>query len=427
MYRCSHSKDPLLVGDPVDISRGAAVDETIDFRLIGPLEFRWSRYYDSSQNHRQFAVGWGHTHSYDLLLQMNLDGFSYQIPVGRMIGFPPLQKDGERTFGDGYQLQRVSLFRYRIHHHAEPSVEFEFQDFSQPARPRCLFRGTNQIVFEYGDGGKWNRIRDSKNRTIRVLETEDRRIVGLVLEGSRDIPLLSYEYDERGNLIRTTDSSGHGFQCAYDNQNRMVRRTGRKGFSFRFSYDAQGRCIKSAGDDRMHEVSLQYDDSGRVTKVTQADGGLWTYIFDECGRLSKLVDPLGGIRAFVRDQTGRLESELDQNGNPTKVAYNAAGAPVAKITPTGFRVPLPENPNSPDPRVERVAANPAEYEFGRQLAADSVTLPGRGELAALPLASEAASLVVARRPAQSGSGAGISFQPPSLGRLWWPKPNSGRQ
>ena len=306
MSRCSHSKNPLLVGDPVDVSKAAAIDETIDLRLIGPLEFRWTRYYDSSQCHRQFGIGWGHTHSYDLLLRMDLDGFSYQIPVGRVIGFPPMRKDGERAFGGGYHLQRMSPFRYRIHHHAEASVEFEFQDFNQPARPTRVFRGVNQIVFEYDHAGTWTRIIDSKNRTIRVLETRGGRIEGLVLEAHRDITMLSYQYDEHGNLIRTTDSSGNGFHCCYDDRNRMIRRTGRKGFSFYFSYDSQGRCIKSVGDDRMHEVSLHYDDSGRVTKVSQANGGVLTYIFDESGRLDKLVDPLGGIQVYMRDPSGRL-------------------------------------------------------------------------------------------------------------------------
>ena len=424
--RCSQLSNPCLVGDPVDTSKGSAVDETIDFRLIGPLEFRWTRYYDSSMSHQQFGVGWGHSHAYELQLRMDFDGFSYQLPLGRVIGFPSIEKDGAKAAAFGYLLERVSLLSYRVHHYAEPSVEFEFVQFGQAARPKRVFRADKQILFEYDRYGRWTRIVDSKKRSIRVHETPDRRIEGLFLEGHRDLRLISYEYDRSGNLIHTTDSSGHGFECAYDARNRMVRRTGRKGFSFRFSYDLNGRCIQSVGDGRMHEVSLRYEDSGRVTKVTQDDGGLRTYFFDASGRLQRLVDALGGTQTFVYEPSGRLESEIDANGNVTTLVYNAAGAAVAKITPLGRRIPLPEDRNSPDPRVERIAGNAAEYEFGRQLRVDDIVLPDVREVAALPIATEAARFIVARPSTGSALQPGDSFEPPPLGRRWWPKPDAGR-
>ena len=55
--------------------------------------------------------------------------------------------------------------------------------------------------------------------------------------------------------------------------------------------------------------------------------------------------------------------------------YDTPGAAIAKITPFGHRVTLPEDPNAPDPRVHRVAANPAEYEYGRLLRIDRIRLP----------------------------------------------------
>jgi RHS repeat-associated protein len=418
-----------LVGDPVDTSKGAAVDETLDFRLIGPLDFKWVRYYDSSLSRRRLALGWGHTHDLDRTLRFDANGLRYVARVGSAVGFPPVLKNGDEVTSDGYRLRRLSLLGYEIHHHGEASIEFEFRNVSAPARPKRLFRGRDEIRFDYGPDGRWERIVDSMGRVVRVAEETDGRILSLTLEARRDKPsivLVSYRYDERGNLIGTTDSSGHGFNCAYDAENRLIRRTGRKGFSFHFLYDAKGRCIKSAGDDRMHEVSLDYDPSGRITKVTRADGGVWTYVFDDGGRLARVIDPLGGVQAFISDETGRLIQEQDPNGNVTRVIYDTAGSAVAKITPFGHRVALPENPNARDPRVHRVAANPAEYEYGRLLKIDQITLPYAGEVAAMPIPIEARSLVVTRPVDRPLSRDEESFQPLPLGPNWWPRPKHGR-
>src|SRR5262249_48794478 len=152
----------------------------------------------------------------------------------------------------------------------EPAAEFEFRTFQHPARLKRIFQTHHDIRFGYTEDGRWESITDSTGRFIRVAEEVDGRITGLMLHQGKELPpvmLLSYQYDERGNLVATRASSGHGFKCVYDANNRMIRRVGRKGFTFHFAYDATGRCVKSTGDDRMHDVDLDYDVSGRVTKV----------------------------------------------------------------------------------------------------------------------------------------------------------------
>ncbi|HMJ66218.1 MAG TPA: DUF6531 domain-containing protein, partial [Candidatus Binatia bacterium] len=85
--QCPGKSDPRLVGDPVDTLTGAVFDKKLEFRLTGPLELWWWRHYDSSQNHRRFALGWGQTHDFDRALRFDADGISYHAPVGRMFGF----------------------------------------------------------------------------------------------------------------------------------------------------------------------------------------------------------------------------------------------------------------------------------------------------------------------------------------------------
>ncbi|MFO1434507.1 MAG: RHS repeat-associated core domain-containing protein [Candidatus Competibacteraceae bacterium] len=416
------------VGDPVDVISGANFDRTLDFRLTGPLELWWLRHYDSSQSHCHFALGWGQTHDFDRILRLDTDGVSYVAPLGRVVSFPPLASDGVQCANQGFVLHRLSIRRYQVFHHGEPGMEFQFHHPSEPARLTRLFQGDHQIQFCYDAAGRLEHIIDSAGRRISVVEEVTGRIARLTLEDEQGRPkllLISYQYDERGNLVSTRNDAGHGYIFRYDPANRLVQRTGRAGFNFYFTYDQQGRCIKAVGDHRLHGVALDYAIAGQVTKVTRADLGVWTYLFDEAG-LTQIIDPLGSVQRFVRDQTGRVTIGLDPNGNATRILYDAAGAPIAKISPLGHRIALPEDPNAPDPLAHPVAANAVEYEYGRLVDSRKITLPDRAQAQALPLSVQARRLVWTR-PEQKPPGAtDTQFEVRPLGVLWWPEPPTGR-
>ena len=428
-HSCSSAPDHRLVGDPVDTLTGAVFDRMLDFRLTGPLELWWYRHYDSSQNRRQFAVGWGQTHDFDRTLSFERDKLRYEAPVGRVFEFPQLEKDGAEIARQGFRLYRSSPRRYLMFPHGEPAMEFEFHDLQQPARLKRLFQGEYQILFQHNSAHRLERIIDSAGRNISVVEASDGRVVSLTMKGANGAPdmlLIAYEYDQRRNLITTRNASGHGYTFTYDAENRMLERRGRTGFKFRFTYDEQGRCVRSTGDEHLYDLKLTYQVPRRITKVQRADGGLWTYTFDATGGLTTIRDPLGGLQKFLRAEDGRVVGEVDPNGDTTRVIYDSTGAPVAKQPPQGPPVALPEDPNAPDLRVHRVAANAAEYEYGRLLDVDALTLPDAGFAQRLPLPYEAKRLVSARsenaRPKVNGS----SFPVRPLGVKWWPQPQQGR-
>jgi RHS repeat-associated core domain len=426
---CSSAPDHRFVGDPVDTLTGAVFDRKLEFRLTGPLELWWYRHYDSSHNQRRLALGWGHTHDFDRLLRFEGEGMIYEAPVGRLFAFPRLERDGDEIARHGFRLVRLSHKRYQLVPHGEPAMEFEFHDLHQPARLRRLFQRGHQIVFQCNTAHQLERIFDSAGRTISVIEAADGRLISLTLEGSQNQPamlLVAYHYDERGNLIATKDGSGHGYAFTYDDANRMLMRRGRKGFKFRFEYDALGRCIKATGDDELYGVTLTYKVPRRVTKVRRADNGEWTYSFDAAGILAMIRDPLGGVQKFLRDETALVVMELDPNANATRIIYDATGAAIAKISPLGHWIALPEDPNAPDPLRHRVAANPAEYEYGRMLDVRKITLPSREQAESLPLSSEAHSLVSVRPHQEKGRGTATAFDVRPLGVLWWPEPKHGR-
>jgi RHS repeat-associated protein len=426
---CPSAGSPQWVGDPVDTLTGAVLDQKLEFRLIGPLELWWQRHYDSSQSHRRFALGWGHTHGFDRTLRIEADGIVYEAPLGQTFSFPLLAQDGQQSSRHGFMLRRLSERNYELRPHAEPAMEFEFRQLHQPALLKRVFREPHQIQFRFGPAGRLEQIIDSAGRTIRVDTQADGRLNSLTLAETPDHPeqlLVAYTYDEQGCLVGTRNESGHGYSFTYDPARRMTCRTGRKGFRFRYIYDDQGRCTVSMGDDRLYGVALKYEVPGRLTKVTRPDRGLWSYVFDAAGRLSRIADPLGGTQQFVRDATGRMALELDQNLNATRVLHNAAGAVVAKVSPLGHRMAVPHDPNADDPLAQRVAAFPVEYEYGRLINKDRITLPTREQLARLGLADRVGSLVLVA----SGDALAVAQRPSPqvrpLGVLWWPGPKRGR-
>jgi RHS repeat-associated protein len=428
-HSCSTPPNHRHVGDPVDTLTGAVFDRKLEFRLTGPLELWWYRHYDSSCNQKRMAYGWGHTHDFDRALHFTETTIVYKAPVGREFEFPRLKHDGDEVALNGFFMRRISGKFYQLSQHGEPSMEFEWRQPQKPARLRRLFRGEDQIVFQYNEAYCLERIIDSMGRSIRVIEEPSGWVTSVSLEATSDKPgmlLVAYEYDRRGNLISTKNEHGHGYAFTYDEANRMLMRRGRKGFRFRFAYDDLGRCINANADDNLYGVSLTYKIPGRLTTVKRADGGEWAYHFDPKGSLTRIVDPLGGEQKFVYDEVGKLAMELDCNNNATRIVYNAAGTAIAKISPLGHQIDLPEDPNAPNPLVHRVAGNPAEYEYGRLLDTESITLPGKEQVRGLSLPWEAESLVFIRSDQGQSSGDEKKIKVGPLGVLWWPKPKAGR-
>jgi RHS repeat-associated protein len=422
---CDPQFDAQWVGDPVDTLTGAVYDRKLEFRLVGPIEFSWFRHYDSSQSHRSFALGNGHTHEFERSLSYDAGEIVFHAPVGRQLRFPLPARPGEEVLLHGFVLRRITFLTFHLLQHATPTMEFEFADANHPAPLRRLFRGRDQILFAYDTRQRLQRIIDSAERTIDVSQDALGRIVSLTWQdGSSATPLAAYRYDDAGNLAAITYQSGHGYQFEYDADHRMVMRSGRKGFKFRFVYDALGRCVESVGDNRLYAVRLEYRVPRRLTRITRADGGVWDYAFDPSGALVQIRDPLGGLRRFFRDAARRVVQEVDANLNVTRVLYDASGAPVARIDPLGWRSEIPEDPNAPAPRDRRIAGDPFEYQYGGLADATRIALPNASELAAMQLPDIIKAIASVRSPVTPVAGSPHLVAP--LGVEWWPKPEQGR-
>jgi RHS repeat-associated protein len=412
-----------LVGDPIDVVTGRVIDDARDFRLIGPLPFEWTRWYDSGRNDVVRSLGHGHAHGYDWRLLFDADGLSVESPAGRRTGFGIL-RDGENERRGAFTLERRSLRAYRLHRAGEPSIEFAMHALGEAGWPTRFYLpraeaetpAEPEIRFERGRDGRLAAIVHSTGLRIAVQEDEAGRVLRLdaAWADAEERPLLICGYDDAGNLVAETDAFGRRLTFEWDAANRLVRKTDHRGYSFFFEYDGHGRCTRSAGEDGTLGVALTYNPAEGVTQVTRADGGVWQYFYDAQGRLTRVVQPDGAV-ILERDDSGRLSGETDALGVTLKHLHDGAGNLVAKVFPSGRMIdPGPGGQTLGQPHYH--AAIAAEFDYGRlapTLPASGATLVTRGG-DRLPAADD--------RPAEPEP-----HVPPFRCHDWYPPPDHGRR
>ena len=359
---------PRFVGDPIDVTTGANTDIITDIAQRGPLEFRWTRYYNSALSKVHLSLGWGHAHHFDRLLVRDLDGLRYQDPLGALVEFEtPTYTD---VSNGGLVLSWTASNSYLITQAGQPDQEFHFAPGSDIGRLSRIRREQSTIQLRYNESGVLREIIDSLGRLIRVISDAAGRVLRLVMidqkTGQEASVLLAYEYDPAGNLVRATDLRQTTISFAYDPANRMTRRTDRRGYSFHFEYDDQGRCIHSRGDDGLLEVFLDYQPDAGTTFVRRGDGGQWIYAYNQAKTITQITDPYGHATKFILDDMGRPVQEIDPNGNVTILHYDWRGGHDYRIDPNGHVLPTREaNPNPDDPLGYVVPTTALQWDFGR--------------------------------------------------------------
>jgi RHS repeat-associated protein len=370
--------DSRFVGDPIDVVTGANTDVITDMVLRGPLNLRWTRYYNSARSNVQCSLGWGHAHVFDCLLIRDLDGLRYQDPLGGAVGFR--EPAYFPMAAGGIELARTDRHTYVVTKPGQLDQVFQFTLGSEVARLTRLERGALKIELRYSAGGKLREIVDSAGRLIRVTLDQAGRVFKIVLinptTAKEGTVLLAYEYDRAGNLVRATDRYHTTLNFAYDAGNRVTRRTDRRGYSFHFEYDDQGRCIHSRGDDGLFEVFLDYEPDANTTIVRRGDGGQWIYACNAQKTITQITDPYGHATKFILDDSGRPVQEVDPNGNATQLHYDWLDRHDYRIDPNGHVLPTTaENPKPSDPLAYQLPKTPLQWDLGLLVGQESIATP----------------------------------------------------
>ncbi|MCW5322999.1 RHS repeat protein [Verminephrobacter aporrectodeae subsp. tuberculatae] len=157
-----------------------------------------------------------------------------------------------------------------------------------------------------------------------------------------------YEYDAKGNLLKTVQAVGTAeertteYQVNARGQTTRVTYKGRTESNgsvtpdaiWQVAYDAQDQ-ISQIIDPEGNTRSYVFNRMGVLVKSTDPLGNATTYETDATGNLTKITNPLGHVRTFRYDKNGNQTSSIDAKGKATLMAYDRVNRRVQTTNAVG--------------------------------------------------------------------------------------------
>ncbi len=178
--------------------------------------------------------------------------------------------------------------------------------------------------------------RDAAGRIVSVVDPDGKKV--------------KYEYDTKGDLVAVKDREENRTQFKYEDEDRphflteVIDSLGRRGV--KTDYDDSGR-LKQMVDANGSAVELVYDPNNSLQKVKDVFGKETTYVYDSRGNVLTEIDPLGKRvdRTYDADNNVWTETvittELNADGNRVEVrqttewTYDERGNKLTEKDPLG--------------------------------------------------------------------------------------------
>ncbi|MEU4926804.1 DUF6531 domain-containing protein [Streptomyces yokosukanensis] len=360
--------------DPIDVATGDMLLPQLDVELPGALPLILERTHASSYRWGGwFGPSWAST--LDQRLQVDDDGVVYVAPDGARLVYPMPFPDSEApvypeigqpwplTWDDevdgALRVTDPDSGLSHVFHTPRPTDDGEAVDLPLQA---IADRNGQRITVRYADDGTPAEVVHSGGYRIAI--DRDRnlpRIGALRLLDPRQSEtagtlLVSYRYDETGNLSEVINSSGLPLRFAYDEAGRITSWTDRNDTTYTYTYDESGRVVRTGGSGGFLSGTLSYDDSTRTTTVVNSLGHASQYEHNEAlrlvretnplghttrqewdakHRLTAVVDPLGQTTRYRFDENGHLEAVIRPDGSEATAEYNALRLPTTVTGPDG--------------------------------------------------------------------------------------------
>lgn len=181
-----------------------------------------------------------------------------------------------------------------------------------------------RVEFAYDERGDLVASTDAEGNVARLERDRVGRITAAVTPlGHR----TTYRYDGAGPLRSRQDPDGGLWRYERTAAGRLAAVTDPTGGRTEIEYGEhgeQGRTVDALG----RAVSLSYDDLGNRTRVELPDGAWWGFTHDAMSRLVETTDAAGGQWRLGYDVNGRLVHTVDPTGVERQVERNATGLPV---------------------------------------------------------------------------------------------------
>jgi len=151
--------------------------------------------------------------------------------------------------------------------------------------------------------------------------TRGLRILSLTEPAGRS---LLFSYDSLGRVEFLTDSLGRQVRYGYDHTGRVETVTDPAGGVTRYTYDPSHRILTITDPRGILFLTNEYDTNGRVSRQTQADGGVFTFAYTVAGSAvtqTVVTNPRGSATTYRFTTAGFPLAQTDALGQPTSFEY----------------------------------------------------------------------------------------------------------
>ncbi|TMR96381.1 DUF6531 domain-containing protein [Nonomuraea basaltis] len=304
--------------DPVHFPTGIVLLPQTDVDLPGVLPLLLERTHLSSyRTGRWFGRSWAST--LDQRVEVDAEGVCLATATGTLLTFPHPEPGQAVHPDDGPRLAlRAEAGGYTVTDpHTGHTTHFAGEEGDVLPIAAISDRNGNRIDFHYIDG-LLTEVTHSGGYHLDI-ETHQGRIVEIRLRGAGQT-LVSYAYDEAGDLTEVTNSSGLPLRFTYDDEGRMTRWHDRIGTWYAYTYDQEGRCIYGTGTDGVFNTEISYAEG--VTTARDSLGNATTYHYNELLQVISETNPLGHVTRYRWDPQDRLLAHTDPLGRTTHYSYD---------------------------------------------------------------------------------------------------------
>ena len=145
------------------------------------------------------------------------------------------------------------------------------------------------------------------------------------IKDPRGITPIRNDYDESGRLTKHTDAYGNEIIYNHDIDNNKERVADRLGRETEYLYDVRGNVTQVT--DALGNITLYTYDSydNKLSETTGSATTLYEYATPANNLMTAVVDPLGNRTEYTYDENGRVLTTKDPNNNITRNFYDTKG------------------------------------------------------------------------------------------------------
>lgn len=347
--------DTCVGGEPISLFSGEELLQLQDATIEGPLPLAWSRTYRTSNaNDCGLGVGWTHSFCDYIRLHPAKQTLTLHDTESRLIELP-LPQEGERSHNPSQQL---SVYRSSEHHFivtpfdSPTGLQRHYerlpheQDNTENHYRLSAIQDSHHNAYQFRyDGKRLIEIVSSQGKSTQLIYTACKHIAALIQRSEYDADvgstLVSYEYNQQGDLSRAIDADGFHERYHYK-QHIITQRELKSGYRFYFEWDTltpEARCLHQWGDEingqPTYDYRFKWDPANRQVLMTDTRGGQQIYRFNEQAKLIYHQDAEGGETHYHFDEQEQLTKITYPDTSHEAFRFNDNGLCIAETNRAG--------------------------------------------------------------------------------------------